>query len=103
MYQPRERLFQIEDCFTEKTDNIHTYFHLDAALLPRVMQGEIRFLKGDTEIAKCTFTDTLQPVIEKGWIAKSYGVKETASVIHFVWNAWADQPAVFTFTAITSA
>jgi hypothetical protein len=99
IYKPLTRQFQIEDFFTENINSVHTYFHLDGGLSVRVQKEDVLILKKDTPVARCTFPDNLQLNVEEGWIAKSYGVKESSVILHFTWNAIARVPAVFTFVA----
>ncbi len=99
IYKPLTRQFQIEDLFTENTNGVHTYFHLDSGLSLRMQKEEVLILRKDAPVAYCTFPDNLQLNVEEGWISKSYGVKESSVILHFTWNATARVPAVFTFAA----
>lgn len=99
IYTPLTHQFQIEDLFTESSSGIHTYFHLDSGLSVRVQEAKVLILKKNAPVARCIFPNHCQLTVEDGWISKSYGVKESSVILHFTWNAVAQEPAVFTFAS----
>ena len=99
-YRSDNHSVRIEDLFEENVHDVHSYFHLDTNVTIQKDRGEFVLLKNNSPIARCLFSDHVTPTIDEGWISKSYGTNERASVIHFGWNADAQQSAVFTFTGI---
>ncbi len=99
-YRPDDYSLRIEDLFEENVRDVHSYFHLDTNLTIQRDGSGMVLMKNNNRIVRCSFSDHVKPVIEEGWISKSYGTKERAVVIHFGWNAVARQSTTFTFTGI---
>ena len=85
----------VEDVFEEETPSIQSYFHLGPGLAAEAGDGRVAILRGNETLASMTFPKHLSLRIEKGWISRSYGTKEDSVLIHFTWNAGANEPMRF--------
>jgi hypothetical protein len=100
VYRSGEHSLRIEDLFEENVSDVHSYFHLDTKFTTQRDGREIVLMKDSNRVARFSFSDHVEPMIEEGWISKSYGIKERAAVIHFCWNAVAHQSTIFAFTGV---
>ena len=97
-YQPLTHQFRIEDLFAENTRQVHSYFHMASGMAGSVEGHRIILTKSGKKVALFTFSDQLTVMKEAGWVSESYGSKKPAEILHFTWDAVADQPARFTIS-----